>query len=155
MNKTIKKIKYRHGYTLLEMIVSICLILMVLSIAIPNTRIIFNQREKNELKEFKRDILYARNKAILENGSYRININILENKYTIIDERDGMIVIKDKEFSSGIVLKTTNFKGVLKFNSTGTTKTAGEIRLTNRRGQDIRITITPVTSKISLKIEGK
>lgn len=154
MNGNIKN-SNKVGYTLIELIIVLALMGIVLSVAIPSIKIIYNISERKELMEFRRDIVFARNKAVMENGVYTLRINILENKYWIIKEHDSMSIVKEKEFQSGITLKLDNLDRSITFYSTGTPNKAGTIKLTNKKNQNIEISITPATGKVNLKIDGK
>lgn len=145
-----KQIKY--GYTLLELLVVVALIAIVLSAAIPSLNIIFNTREKKELLEFKRDIIFARNSAVVENAIYGVYIDIKNNSYKIVKGKEQPTIIKDKQFSHGILIINNNFKNAINFFPTGTPDRAGTILVTNRKKQDIQITITPATGKVNLYI---
>lgn len=145
-------IKKRKGYTLVELIVVIALIGIVLSISIPSIKIIFTTSEKKELMEFKRDLIFARNSAVMENKVYSIDLDIVENQYFIRkSNKNGQKLIKKKKFVNGIVLKEDNLGHNVTFYSTGSVEKAGTIRLSNRKNEKIYITITPATGKINLK----
>lgn len=143
------------GYTLIELIIVLALMCIVLSIAIPSISLMFNTSEKKELLEFKRDINFARNSAVMENKTYTLSINVPKNGYRIIREKNELLVVKSKEFTNGIVLKLDNLDHFITFYPTGTPNKAGTIRLTNRKKQDIRMTITPATGKVNIKIDGR
>ena len=149
MNENINNIK---GYTLAELIVVIALVGIVLSIAIPSIKIISTTSEKKELMEFKRDLIFARNSAVMENGIYSIELDIVENQYSIRkDKQSGKNLVKKKRFVNGIVLKEDNLDHHVTFYSTGSPEKAGTIQLLNKKNEKIHITITPATGKISLK----
>ena len=78
-----KNCNSEYGYTLVELLVVIALFAIVLSIGIPSTKIIFNTREKKELMEFKRDIIFARNSAVVENCNYILYVYVDRNRYKI------------------------------------------------------------------------
>lgn len=145
----------KYGYTLVELLVVLALIGIVLSIAIPSINLIFVNFEKKELMEFKRDMNFARNRALMENGVYTIRIDIPGNKYYILEESDKKSVVKEKEFSNGIRFTVNNLDHSISFYPTGSTSKVGTIRLTNKKDQDIEITITMATGKVNLKIDGK
>lgn len=154
MNKNIEHSK-KLGYTLIELMLVIALIAIVLSISTPSLNLIFNTAENKELMEFKRDIIFARNRAVMENGIYTLKINIPENKYIVLRDHSRKAIVQDKKFSKGVVLKLDNLDHSIRFYPTGTPNKAGTIRLTNKRNQNIIITIAPATGKVNLKIDGK
>ncbi len=151
-----KNYNSKYGYTLVELLVVIALFAVVLSIGLPSVKIIFNTREKKELMEFKRDIIFARNGAVVENCVYILSIDVGKNGYKIIkDDGTSLIVIKSIKFSKGVVIKGNNFNGSISFYANGTPNMGGTILLTNRKKQKIEITITPATGKVNLYIDGK
>lgn len=145
-------IKNKKGYTLIELIVVIALVVMVLSVAIPSFKIILRTAEKKELMEFKRDLMFARNSAVMENKVYYFEIDIVKNEYYISKGKGkNKTNIKNKKFVNGIVLKSDNIGQFVTFYPSGSPDKAGTIRLSNKKKDNIYITITPATGKINLK----
>lgn len=158
MNGNIDNINYnsKYGYTLVELIVTASLLAIVLSIGIPSVKTIFNTREKKELMEFKRDIIFARNSAVVENCIYILHIDISKNSYRIAkDNGISAKTIKRVNLSNGIKIKGNNFNGYTKFYPNGAPNNSGTILLTNRKKQNIEITITPATGKVNIYVNGK
>lgn len=145
--------KGKSGYTLLELIVVLALFAIILSIGIPSIGIIFNTQENNELRTFRRDILAARNSAVVEKAIYTINLDIDKNTYKISKTTDLTKVIKSVKLEHGIKINKNNLVKEVRFNTTGAPTNAGTIYLTNRKGQKIEITITPATGSINLYIK--
>ena len=137
------------GYTLVELLVVIALISIVVSVSIPSFKIVFNVAEKKELMEFKRDLIFSRNKAVMENSIYTIRIFLKENRYQII--KKGGVVIKDKTMSAGIIIKENNIGNTVDFYPTGSPSKAGTIELRNKKNEKIFITINIATGKINFK----
>ncbi len=151
-----KNCNSKYGYTLVELLVVIALFAIVLSIGIPSVKIIFNTREKKELMEFKRDIIFARNNAVVENCNYILYIYVDRNSYKIAKDIGGTVkVIKEKKLSNGIIIKGNNFKDSTSFRPTGAPSEPGKIMLSNSKKDKIEITITPATGKVNLYINGK
>ena len=149
-------IKRKKGYTLVELILVIALVGIVLSISLPSFQIILKTAEKKELMEFKRDLNFARNSAVMENAVYSIEIDIVENQYFITkDKVKTRNTIKNKKFVNGIVLKEDNLGHSLTFYASGSPEEAGTIELSNKKGERIYITITPATGKVNLKFNEK
>lgn len=145
-----------RGYTLVELIVVIALIAIVLSIAIPSIRVIFITSEKKELMEFKRDLIFARNSAVMENSIYTIEFNLEKNQYSMIRGKGiNKIVTKEKKFVNGIKLKNDNLDHYVTFYATGSPEKAGTIELTNKNNDKIYITVVPATGKINLKFNSR
>jgi len=141
------------GFTFIEVIIVICIISTILTIVILNSTIVLGFKEKRELREFKKDIEYARNRAIVEAKLYTVNINISKNSYTIINYSNlGKNIIKEKKFTYGIkLIKTNIFQNEITFSYSGAPLIAGTIYLENRKGEKVEITITPVTGKVNIK----
>ncbi|WP_353095916.1 GspH/FimT family pseudopilin [Tissierella praeacuta] len=119
-------------------------------------KIIFNIREKKELMEFKRDIIFARNSAVVENCIYILYVDVNKNSYRIAkDNGINAKTIKKVSLSNGIKIKGNNFNGYTKFYPSGAPNNSGTILLTNRKKQNIEITITPATGKVNLYVKGR
>lgn len=153
--EVLKYKRTRYGYTLLELLVVVALIAIVLSVGIPSLQIIFNTKEKKELMEFKRDIIFARNSAVVENKIYVLYLDNANNSYKISKVDKKTAIVKDIQLSNGIKMKGNNFNSSISFLPTGAPSNAGTILLTNRKKQKIEITITPATGKINLYIKDK
>lgn len=151
--KTLDKKTCNYGYTLIELLVVLALFAIVLSIGIPSINIIFNTSEKNELVRFKRDIVYARNSAIIENTVYMLYVDKDNNGYKITKVGKTPTLVRDVQFCNGIIIKGNNFNSEVNLYQTGTTSKIGTIELTNRKKQKIEITITIATGKINLYID--
>ncbi len=113
--------------------------------------IVLSYKEKIELRTFKKDIEYARNRAIADVCCYSILLNIDKNYY-IVKKHDAVeINLKKHEFESGIRLTGTNNLGdQISFGYLGTPHKAGTVYLKNKNGNKIEITITPATGKINI-----
>lgn len=144
-------INSKYGYTLVELIVVLALFAIILSIGIPSIKNYFNTRERIELMEFKRDIVFSRNSAIVENCKYIFYLFPKENRYLIkkIDGED--ITLKDVFLSNGIVIENSNFKSsAIEFNATGSPSQGGTVRLKNKKGQRIEIRVEIATGKVNI-----
>ncbi len=149
-------IKGKWGYTLIELIVVLALFAIVLCMAVPSTNIIFNTREKNELKTFRRDILFARNSAVAENCFYILALDGENNGYSISKEsliKGKQESVKVVRFKDGIKLKEIQLKNIITFKATGSPDQGTTINLSNKKKQKIEITIAPATGSVNLKIK--
>lgn len=144
--------KNNKGFTLLELMICILIICIILIIPILKVDILANQRETNELKEFIKDINYARNKTIVESTRHSILIRVDSNSYTIYKHVHPIKkAVKRREFNQGINLKSTNIKDKeVTFNLSGAPDNSGTIKLETRKGIAIEITITPATGKVNV-----
>lgn len=157
MNGNTNNIKFKNnlGYTLLEVLVVVALLIIIMSMVIPSMQIVSNIREKTELMQFKKDIVYSRNNAIIENKIYAIYLDNDKNSYKILEVGKNTKVIKDVQFSNGIKFKGNNFGGSINFSPAGSPSKGGIITMSNRKNQKIEITITPATGKVNLYIKEK
>lgn len=143
----------KKGYTIVEVLMVIAMLSLVLSIAIPSSKIIDSFYEKKELMEFKNHIVTARNDAILENSTHILYLDIATNSYKIIKIQElKSITVVNITLEKGIVLKNNNLNNSVKFYSNGTPSLAGTILLTNSKKEKIEITISPATGKVHLYI---
>lgn len=134
----------KKGYTLLELLVVIALFSLVLSIALPRGNLYAAYLEKTELRELKSDLLYCRNKAIVENRIYVVYFS-RNDCYQI---RLNSQVIKRKE------LKTLNVSGLkeIRYTATGVPTQAGSLDVSGKR-KNYTITISPITGGIRINEE--
>src|SRR5690554_4459202 len=93
-----------RGVTLIEVIVVISIISIIVMISTLNNDILLDYKEKRELLEFKNDINYARNKAIIESTLYTVDIRSYSNSYVIYKHETMPKVVKKKAFKNGIVI---------------------------------------------------
>lgn len=147
-NKMLKDIK---GFSLIELIIVISILSILLIIPMFKGNSILSYKERIELKEFKNDINYARNKAIIESKLYRVKINCEENSYTIYKSGSSVESVKKKELTEGIKINYTNIRNdEIEFSHSGAPLEAGTIFLENKQEQGIEITITPATGKVNI-----
>lgn len=144
--------KNNKGFTLLELILYISIISIILLIPMFKVDILHNYKEKQELKEFVKDINYARNKTITESISHSVLIDINRNTYTIYKQDHPVKkIVKNKKFSHGIKLKQLSIeKPEIKFSLSGAPDNPGTIILENKKGKIVKITITPATGKVNV-----
>lgn len=146
-----KMFRDNRGVTLIELILIISILSILLFIPAFNGSNVLKYKERKELREFKNDINYARNRAVVESILYGIEIRTNSNTYLINKYSKFPEIIKKKEFTSGIKVKSTNIKdNELIFNYSGAPKDAGTIYLENSKGNKIRITINLATGKVNI-----
>ncbi|OLS03926.1 type II secretion system protein [Tissierella creatinophila] len=146
--------KNRTAYTLVEIIVVIALLGIIIAMTIPHTNYFKAIRESLEIKELKRDILFTRNKAIIDSKIYRIKFIEDDNSYTIsTGSASESITIKTKHFEHGIKLNTKEGSKTFIFNSNGTTTDSGTIYFLDRLGNQHKLSITPVSCKVNIEKE--
>ena len=139
------------AFTFIELIMVIGIVLIIASIPMLKANAILNYKEKRELREFKNDINYARNKAIIESKKYFIDIRPYSNSYVIYKGEESRKIVRRKELIHGIKINKTNIKGnEIVFTYSGAPEIAGTIELENKKGKEIKITITPATGKVNI-----
>ena len=146
MNGNIKQTN-KQGYTLLELIVVLALLSIILSIAAPSIRVIGKFEEKMEMKTFRKDIISAKNKAITEGTMYALFIERENNRYLI---NSGGKTIKYVKFKHWEILPGNTFNNRIKFLAAGSPDRGGSLRLKNKKGKIIKLTIVPVTGKLNM-----
>jgi prepilin-type N-terminal cleavage/methylation domain-containing protein len=138
----------KRGYTLIELLMVVALISLFLAIAVPRFSFVHAMREKQEIKYLYKDLLYARNKAVVEKKSISFDIDLAKNSYRI---SEGTKEIKKVELKNGVILEgCTN--GNLLFNRIGSSgDNAQTITFRTRSGDWYQITIPVATPDIKLK----
>lgn len=132
---------------MIELVVVIALFSIILSIAIPNLRVVNKYKENQELKEFKRDILYARNQAIMKGKIYSFQLDYINNSY-LIQSEDG--VEKRYYFKNGLSLIENPDMIEIRFGKSGAPLKSGTISFRNSENKICLLTVTPVTGQINL-----
>lgn len=147
--------KNEQGMTLIELVLVIAIILIILSIAIPKDDSLLNYRERQELRNFKRDIVYARNNAIYESTLYRLDIRPNKNYYTLYKFSDKWEKVKRRSLKSGLRFQFDYLKKIeVIFNPTGAPNKGISIYLMGRKNQRIKVTVRPATGKVSIYLDG-
>lgn len=144
--------KSRDAYTLLEIIIVIALLGIIVAMTTPNTNYFKSIRESLEIKELRRDILFTRNKAIIDSKIYMIKFINDNNSYVIFTGSDSKPnKIKTKYFEHGTKLNTKEGSKTFTFNPNGTTTDSGTIYFHDRIGAEYELSITPVSCKVNIK----
>ncbi|QQY80597.1 prepilin-type N-terminal cleavage/methylation domain-containing protein [Keratinibaculum paraultunense] len=139
------------GFTLVELILVISILGVILLIPMLKGNIALNYKEKFELKTFKKDIEYARNKAITDVCCYSVILNFNKNCYIIKKHDKIEVTLKKYEFESGIrLIGSKNLGTQISFGYLGTPIKAGTIYLEDKNGNKIEIAITPATGKVNI-----
>ena len=139
----------RHkGYTIIELIVVLALFSILFSMAVPNFSYFSRAREVQELKEFKRDVLFTRNQAIVKGKVHYLQLEYNENSYSILCEGQ---YIKRVNFNHGITLITNSAVSKITFTRSGIPSQGDAIKLRNSDMQRYNLVVNPVTGKITLR----
>lgn len=139
----------KKGYTLIELLIVLALFCLFLSLTLPNFNILNRIKENRELKELKRDLLYYRNMAIMENFQYIFTFDIERNRYTVYKSGE-VAAIKSKDLNYGVKLISKPIENDLTFNPSGAPSGAGTIVILNSLGQRYEFRVTPVTGKTNV-----
>ncbi|NLJ78032.1 MAG: prepilin-type N-terminal cleavage/methylation domain-containing protein [Tissierellia bacterium] len=140
-----------RGITLVELIMVICIISIILLIPTLRYGSILNNSDKREITEFKNDINYARNRAIIESTIYYVTIIPNSSSYRIYKQESMRRLIKKKNFDNGMIICGNNFGGnEIVFNRSGSPLRAGTVELRGSRGKSIEVTIAPATGKVNI-----
>lgn len=146
------------GYTLIELVIVLALFSLLLTIAVPNFKALNRVDQLKELKEFRRDVLYARNQTIVTGVIHIVNLDYENNYYNITANAK---TIKSHYFKSGIKLVKNVFnhesKAVteVQFAKNGALEQGVSIYLEDHNRKEYRLSITPVTTKITLYMDGE
>ncbi|HHV39444.1 MAG TPA: hypothetical protein GXX70_08165, partial [Tepidimicrobium sp.] len=135
--------KDNRGIALIEIVAVISIISIILSIPMLRNNSRFTNKERRELIEFKNDINYARNRAIVESKTHYVTILPHSNSYNIYGIEGLMRRIQKKKiFEHGITIRGSNFEGnEIVFNRFGSPLKGGRIRLESSKGEIIEITV--------------
>src|SRR5699024_647160 len=142
----------QRGYTLIETLLVIALISIVLGITLPKTNYFMDIKELRELENFKRDLMFTRNRAIMESKNYTVQFNVSQNSYSVRPENNIHKRITTK-FASGIRIDDLNNVTSFTFMYNGTTKDSGTLYLRNRKNKKYKVSVSPVTGRINLDIK--
>lgn len=107
-------------------------------------------RQDMELKRLKKDLLYTRNTAILQETNYWVVFVYSTNSYTIIKSKNGE-VIKTVAFESGLKLNNRSSNITFIFNRNGTVGSAGTLVMEDNRGKELKLIVTPVTGNVRIE----
>lgn len=144
----------RHkGYTLIEILIVLAIFSIIISIAAPKI-VIFNRiKEQQELREFRRDILYARNRAIIDNKRYTVYLNYEDNSYFIrcnISTNEWQ-TIKNYKFQYGIKLIRNPKHSKISFTGSGTASVADSFYISDSKDNRYVLTVAVNTGKVTIK----
>lgn len=141
--------KKQQGYTMIEMIIVLALFSIFLSITMPHSNMFKGLKEQQELREFKKDILYTRNKAIVESKRHVFYLDYDKNSYFI--KRNSDEILKEHTLKYIKLLRNPNYNEIA-FTSSGTSSIADTFYLRDSRGKKYSLSIGVNTGKITLKL---
>lgn len=136
-----KKTIYNKGFSLYEILITLLILSVILSVAMPNlTRMISDQRKERALDILNSAIYMGKNYAI--NNRKTVNLSVDDtgtetewNSFTLYTEDENILEITDL---SGFYIKT---KGAIKFNMNGQVFTSDDQPVTNQSfciGNDVK-----------------
>ena len=140
--------KAQKGFTLIEMVIVICILAVVAAVAIPQFRkMAINGNLKAAARDIMGDFANMRGRAISENASLAISFDPTHNTYTV--PFPGGSVKTPAYFSSDIHITGVVFPGgvtTLTFQTRGTVSPAGTNTITLANGLGSTATITALTA---------
>ena len=136
-----------RGYTMMEIIIVLALFGILLSIVLPGYGMLDRFKTSQELKELRRDILHARNQAIVNGKTYYFKVDYDNNGYFITTDGTN---IKTVTLESGLKLLTTSNTRSIEFIRTGVPNGAGTIKLVSSIGKKYDVSITPIIAKVNI-----
>lgn len=136
-----------RAYTLIELVIVLALFGIFASISVPKLTMISRFKENQELKEFKRDVLFARNQAVVNRKTYFVHLDYIGNSYFLKDEST---TIKRVYFKEGTQLILNPSLSKISFARTGVPSIAGTINLKTSYNKKYYLKVRPVTGKIIL-----
>lgn len=140
----------KKGYTLIEILIVVALFSIILSIAVPKMGFYRILLEKQEISELKKDLLYARNMAIVDNKSYTVYFKQEDNSY-YIKAKNSDSIVKNKTLSSGLKFDNKDLVGSFIFNPTGAAGNSDTLIIKTSTNKKYEIKLSPVTSRIEIK----
>ncbi len=141
-----KKIFFMSGFTAIEMIVVITIIIIISSIGL---EIFSNYRESIDLigcaRELVSDLRYVQELSVTEQVRHGIQFFTEDRKYQLIRYGDTQEILKEKQLPQGIFYESIEglSLGRVRFNPYGATEESGSIVLSNTQNAKKTIQIRP------------
>jgi type IV fimbrial biogenesis protein FimT len=140
-----------NGFTILELIVTLGILAVVLTIAIPNFQwISINGNLKTAARDLIADVNAMKQRAMANNKTYQIVFNVGGNSYTIQEkagnpppaDADLPIIKTPSAYGNGITITSAPFGAgtTIEFQTRGTISQAGSVNLNNSRNSTATIT---------------
>lgn len=136
--------KNRAGFTLIELLITLTIMGIVLSIAIPSANIYLDYYQEQEFKTLARDLKAARTRAISEGKAYIFHMPKDGDEYHIT--RDTKI-IKKVTFK---YLYVISWDKKYTFYSNGNVSEGGPLRIRDKDNVVYLLKVGAVTGKISI-----
>ena len=137
----------KEGYTLIELVIVLALFSLLLTIAIPNSKMFKTYNQNQQLRILEKDLRQARNSAIIENKAIIALFYTANNTYEIKYKSGGKIM--ERKLDNGVEIGDKNFDFYI-FSPDGRIGNAGTVKI--KKGSEYYIlAVSPVTSEISLR----
>ena len=137
----------KEGYTLIELVIVLALFSLLLTIAIPNSKMFKAYNQNQQLRILEKDLRQARNTAIIGNKAIIAQFYTASNTYEIKYKSGGRIV--ERKLDNGVEIRDKNFDFYI-FSPDGRIGNAGTVKI--KKGSEYYIlAVSPVTSEISLR----
>ena len=136
-------VKRRQAFTLIELIITLSIISIVLSLVLPNKNMFSYYGQNNEVKALERDLLTARARSVAEGKIYSFEMVDNLRAYTIV--RDNL-VIKRVDLNH---IRFSNFF-TFYFIVNGSASKSGTIEIRAGNNETYEIKVAVATGKITL-----
>jgi prepilin-type N-terminal cleavage/methylation domain-containing protein len=143
-------LKRKDGFTLIELIIVLSIILIIAAIVVPSLHITERYALKAAAMELKSDILYTKTKAVKDSKRYWMKIYKDSNLYFITSDAFGphhkVVYLNEGIEIEEAVFSTDN---TIKFTIKGTTGSGGRICLRSKHFR-VKITVVPATGRVKI-----
>ncbi len=132
---------------MIELLIVLALFSLLLTIAIPNSKMFKTYNQNQQLRILEKDIRQARNRAITENKAIIAKFHAANNTYEI-KYKSGEEILKRK-LNNGVEIRDKNFDFYI-FSPNGRIGDAGTVKI-KKASEYYILAVSPVTSEISLR----
>lgn len=143
--------KTQPGFTLIELVLTLCIIGILASIAIPDFKATLEDyRLKNAATEIASDIRLIQQRAISEGNIFKIIFDL--NKRDRYHVAQGTRILKTAYLPDGVILEGTSLGGghQIVFTESGAPSPAGSITLKNKRGERRYVIVAVATGRVRI-----
>jgi len=145
-----EKIRRARGYTLIELVFVIVVIMLVAMVAIPRMGLPFTVKMKvyTASRKLVSNLRYTRRLAITNNENYRLNVDSSTNEYEIYDSGDAQVGNTETIDSSITVSADKDFI----FEAFGNADAASDTSISlTADGNQYDVTVTVATGRVKME----
>ncbi|NPV44651.1 MAG: prepilin-type N-terminal cleavage/methylation domain-containing protein [Firmicutes bacterium] len=143
--------KTQPGFTLIELVLTICILGFLVSIVIPNFKgTLEDYRLKNAAMEIASEIRLIQQRAISEGDIFKIIFDL--NNRDRYHVARGTRILKTAYLPDGVILEGTSLGGghQIVFTESGAPVPAGSITLKNKRGERRYVIVAVATGRVRI-----